>query len=174
MQKNNAIYGLYQASRAWYDELKSYLLTLSFKPTISDSLLFILKTSTTYILVLVYVDDIIVTCPSPTHLSTLISHLATKFPLKDLGSLWYFLGGEVLPHSKGIFLSQRKYILDILTRANMRECKPISTPITTSEPLTLTGGIPHPNPTEYRALVGALQYLSLTRPYITFTVKKLS
>lgn len=101
-----AIYGLRQASRAWYDELKSYLLSLSFKPTISDPSLFFLYTHYSLILVLVYVDDIIVTGPSPTHLDKFIANLATKFSLKDLGSLSYFLGVEVVPHHHGILLSQ--------------------------------------------------------------------
>ncbi|KAL4570881.1 hypothetical protein LXL04_026545 [Taraxacum kok-saghyz] len=159
---------------AWYDELKSHLLTLGFKPIISDSSLFILNTNSTYIIVLVYVHDIIVTGPSSTHVSKFISHLANKFSLKDLGSLSYFLGVEVLPHSRGILLSQRKYIHDILARANMSDCNPISTPMTSTAPLTLTGGDPHTSPTDYRALVGALQYLSLTRPDVAFTVNKLS
>lgn len=103
---NKAIYGLRQASRAWYNELKSYLISLGFKPTISDTSLFILKSDSFFIIVLVYVDDIIVTGPSPTHLSNFITRLATKFSLKDLGSLSYFLGVEVIPHTHGVLLSQ--------------------------------------------------------------------
>ncbi|CAH1451689.1 unnamed protein product [Lactuca virosa] len=96
------------------------------------------------------------------------------FSLKYLSQLSYFLGIEVIPQTNGVLLSQRKYILDIITRAHTSDCKPISTPITTSEPLTLSSGTLYPSPTEYRALVGALQYLSLTRPDISFTVNRLS
>ncbi|KAJ9555785.1 hypothetical protein OSB04_010399 [Centaurea solstitialis] len=98
---NKAIYGLRQASRAWYDELKSYLIPFGFKTSISNPSLFILNNTSFFILVLVYVDDIIVTDPSPTHLSNFITHLAAKFSLKDPGSLSYFLGVEVLPHPHG-------------------------------------------------------------------------
>ena len=134
---NKAIYGLRQASRAWYDELKTYLLSLGFKPTISDSSLFILTTSPSPIYILVYVDDIIVTGPSITIIDRFIYLLATKFSLKDLGSLSFFLGIEVLTHTQGLFLSQRKYINDLFHKAKMSDCKPISTPITCSEVLTL-------------------------------------
>lgn len=133
MYASSAIYGLKQASRAWYTELKTYLLSQGFKATISDPSLFIQPTGPSPIFILVYVDDIIVTGPSPSHIQSFITTLATKFSLKDLGSLSYFLGVEVLPHPKRILLSQSKYILDILSRTNMAECKPISTPITCSE-----------------------------------------
>lgn len=127
-----------------------------------------------FILVLVYVDVIIGTISSSHQISNFIARLAGKLSLNDLGSLSYFLGVEVIPQPHGILLSQHKYILDIITRAKMSHCKPISTPINTSEPLTLKGGIPYQAPTDYRTLVGALQHLTLTRPNISFTVNKLS
>ncbi|KAK9072095.1 hypothetical protein SSX86_008527 [Deinandra increscens subsp. villosa] len=171
---NKAIYGLKQASRAWYDELKSFLVSLGFKPTISDSSLFTLTTGSHLIFILVYVDDIIITGSSHSLITKFIHTLSTKFSLKDLGSLSYFLGIEVIPHSQGILLCQKKYITDIIQKANMSDCKSISTPITCSDPLTTKGGTPYSSPTQYRALVGALQYLSLTRPDVAFTVNRLS
>lgn len=89
-----------------------------------------------------------------------------------MGNLSYFLGVEVLPYSQGIFLSQSKYVSDILQRANMTGCKPCSTPLSTS--LQQLDGSPIPSPTEYRALVGSLQYLSLTRPDVAYAVNRLS
>ncbi|KAL6505058.1 hypothetical protein OROGR_024875 [Orobanche gracilis] len=171
---NKAIYGLRQASRAWYNELKSFLSSNGFKSTISDPSLFVQKSSTSPIYILVYVDDIIITGPNRSTVSSFITALANRFSLKDLGNLSYFLGIEVLPHSDGLFLSQAKYILDILNRANMSDCKPASTPSTPSLHLTTTEGSPLSNPKDYRSLVGGLQYLSLTRPDVAFTVNKLS
>lgn len=73
------------------------------------------------------------------------------------------------------FLSPNgKYIHNILTQADMSDCKPISTPISNDAPLTLKGGTHNPSPSDYRTLVGALHYLSLTRSDISFTVKRLS
>lgn len=94
--------------------------------------------------------------------------------LNDLGPLSYFLGVEVFPHEQGLFLSQKKYIGDLLARANMSNAKAISTPMVSHPPLTLDDGSPLPNPTEYRALVGGLQYLSLTRMDDAFSVNRLS
>lgn len=171
---NKAIYGLHQASRTWYNELKSFLITANFKSTIYDPSLFIRQSPTSTIYILVYVDDINIIGPNYSSVSSFINSLANRFSLKDLGTLSYFLGVEVLPHSDGLFLSQSKYILDLLTKANMSDCKPASTPLTTSFHLTNNEGTPLAKPTDYRSLVGALQYLSLTRPDVAFAVNKLS
>ncbi|KAJ9544050.1 hypothetical protein OSB04_023757 [Centaurea solstitialis] len=161
---NKTIYGLKQAFRAWYDDL----LSQGFKPTISDSSLFTLTVGSFLIYILVYVDDIIIIGPF-----TPSSH-KTKFSLKDLGLLLYFLGVECIPYSHGLLLSQQKYITDVLKKTQMSECQPLSTSITCSENLTLTGAFAYPSPMDYRAIVGVLQYLSLTRPDVAFTVNKLS
>ncbi|KAL4591551.1 hypothetical protein LXL04_004520 [Taraxacum kok-saghyz] len=116
----------------------------------------------------------IVTGPDTSTVSSFIDTLASRFSLKDLGNLSYFLGVEVLPHNSGLFLSQAKYILDLLSKANMNECKPATTPMSTSTHLHPTDGPLLPNPKDYRSLVGALQYISLTRPDVAFTVNKLS
>ncbi|CAJ2679303.1 unnamed protein product [Trifolium pratense] len=133
-----------------------------------------LRTPRATLYLLVYVDDIIVTGSSSTELSRLIATLAARFSLKDLGYLNYFLGVEVIPSTAGMFLSQRKYITDLLQKSGMTEAKPASTPITATPPLLKNSGDPLPSPTEYRALVGSLQYLSLTRPDIAFATNKLA
>lgn len=169
-----AIYGLKQAPRAWYIELRNYLLGVGFINTISDSSLFIFNGSQHIIYLLVYVDDIIVTGSNEDMVTRFISTLAARFSLKDLGMLSYFLGVEVLSQPSGIFLSQRKYISDILERAKMAAAKPSPTPMNTSRSLSLHSGSPLSSPTEYRALIGSLQYLSLTRPDVAFCVNRLS
>ncbi|XP_021729722.1 uncharacterized protein LOC110696676 [Chenopodium quinoa] len=112
--------------------------------------------------------------PSTSTLPTFITNLATRFSLKDLGNLSYFLGVEVLPHSHGLLFSQKKFINDILNKAKMTDAKPVPTLMITHPPLNLTDGTPLPNPTEYRALVGSLQYLSLTRTDVSFAINRLS
>ena len=169
-----AIYGLKQAPRAWYTELRTYLLTAGFTNSVMDTSLFFTDGTHTPIYVLVYVDDIIVTGPCSLTVSKFITNLAIRFSLKDLGDLDYFLGVEVQQCSHGLFLSQRKYIADLLDRAAMSDCKPVSSPLDINVKLTLGAGTALDNPTEYRTLVGGLQYLSLTRLDITFAVNKLS
>ncbi|KAA8525964.1 hypothetical protein F0562_007936 [Nyssa sinensis] len=126
------------------------------------------------IYLLVYVDDLIITGNNPQLVDSFVITLAHRFSIKDLGQLSYFLGVEVIPNQHGILLSQRRYILDILARTKMTEAKPVLTPIPTSRPLMLTSGTPLTNPTEYRTIVGSLQYLLITRPDLAFIVNKLS
>lgn len=120
---HKAIYGLKQAPRAWYTELMNFLVSLGFTRTASDSSLFIQHHSTKTIYLIVYVDDIIITGPDQAHLLSFITTLATRFALKDLGHLSYFLGVEVIPTAHGLFLSQRKYVCDLLDSLDMLDTK---------------------------------------------------
>lgn len=170
---NKAIYGLKQAPRAWYDELKTFLLQLGFKNSVADTALFVLQQGNTLIYLLVYVDDIVVTGNDKTMVEKVLTSLANRFSLKDMGELSYFLGIEVVRSSNGLHLSQRKYIYDLLHKFQMQDAKPASTPIATNPKLTMSGQ-KHDNITEYRTLVGSLQYLAFTRPDIAYVVNKLS
>jgi hypothetical protein len=91
-----------------------------------------------------------------------------------LGKLHYFLGIEVNKSSEGILLSQEKYANDLLQKVGMNNCKPVSTLMSTSEKLSLQGGEPVGlnDSTQYRRIIGALQYLTLTRADISFAVNK--
>ena len=100
--------------------------------------------------------------------------MSDKFSLKDLGNLNYFLGIEVLPTKKGLFLSQHKYITDILNRTIMLGVKESAIPLSTSVSLQLFDGSSTVNEEQFRKIVGSLQYLCLTRPDINFVVNKLS
>uniref|UniRef100_A0A2N9G068 Integrase catalytic domain-containing protein n=1 Tax=Fagus sylvatica TaxID=28930 RepID=A0A2N9G068_FAGSY len=166
---HKAIYGLKQAPRAWFDRFSSFLLHLGFYCSPADSSLFVFRSSSHIILLLVYVDDIIVTSNHSSSLSTLITKLSSEFSMKDLGPLHYFLGIQVSHFSDGIFLSQQKYAREILAKASMADCKPIGTPLAQKHRLQLEGG-PLVDATNYRSIVGALQYLTLTRPDLTHVV----
>uniref|UniRef100_A0A2N9H9G4 Reverse transcriptase Ty1/copia-type domain-containing protein n=1 Tax=Fagus sylvatica TaxID=28930 RepID=A0A2N9H9G4_FAGSY len=169
-----ALYGLKQAPRAWFSRLSTHLVELGFHGSLSDTSLFIYKSSIYTMFILIYVDDIIITSSSSLAIDNLLSSLQHDFAVKNLGSLHYFLGIEVIRNTAGILLSQKRYILDILTRTHMLEAKPVSSPMASSTSLSAHEGEPFPDQTLFRSTVGALQYLSLTRPDIAFTVNKLS
>jgi hypothetical protein len=90
--------------------------------------------------------------------------------MKDLGVLHHFLGVTVEPRPTGLLLHQWQYTIDILERAGMTACKPCSTPVDTQAKLSESKGNPVTDPTAYRSLAGALQYLTFTRPDITYAV----
>jgi hypothetical protein len=124
--------------------------------------------------ILVYVDDIIVTSSKPHTMIALLKKLCNNFALKDLGDLNYFLGIEVKKVNDGIILSRDKYANDLLQRAGMIMCKVASTPLAKEGKLMLHLGTPlsQNDATRYRSIAGALQYLTLTRPDISFAVNK--
>ncbi|XP_066385230.1 uncharacterized protein [Miscanthus floridulus] len=122
----------------------------------------------------VYVDDIIVASSSQDATNALLQDLQQEFALKDLGDLHYFLGIEVKRKQGGLVLSQERYASDVLARSGMNKCKPVDTPLSSIEKLSVLDGVKlgPEDSTWYRSLVGALQYLTLTRPDISFVVNK--
>lgn len=134
--------------------------------------MFLLSTSTIFLVVLIYLDDIIVTGSSPSLIDQLISHLYANFALKDLGQLHYFLGIQVSHAANSIHLCQEKYVTDLLKRVDMMDCKVATTPMASKCSLSLFDGEPLPNPTPYKKIVGALQYCTITRPDLNFAVNK--
>ncbi|KAH9658644.1 hypothetical protein KPL70_023573 [Citrus sinensis] len=129
-----AIYGLKQAPRAWYNELRSFLIQFGFKNSMADTSLFVYNDDTHILYLIVYVDDLIITGDKPLKINEIITLLAKQFSLKDLGNLAYFLGIEVVPNDQGLILSQRRYILELLNRANMTAAKSVLTPLPTTAP----------------------------------------
>jgi histone deacetylase 1/2 len=124
--------------------------------------------------VLIYVDDIIVRSSSDNAIAALLHDLREDFALKDLGPLHYFLGIEVKKIHNGLCLTQEKYATDILEKIGMTKCTSMPTPLSSSESLSLVDGSPlgPEDSTQYRSVVGGLQYLTLTRPDISFSVNK--
>jgi hypothetical protein len=123
-----ALYGLKQSPRAWFGRFSMAMRKYGFKQSNSDHTLFIKHRLSKVIVLIVYVDDMIITGDDKEEISRLQKELATEFEM-NLGGLKYFLGIEVARSNQGIFLSQRKYVLDVLTEVEMLECKPADTPI---------------------------------------------
>ncbi|XP_022014915.1 uncharacterized mitochondrial protein AtMg00810-like [Helianthus annuus] len=137
-----------------------------------DPSLFILNSSGLLIYLLVYVDDIIITGNDSNTITNIIGSLNSLYALKDLGQLHYFLGVELIHKNSDLVLSKRKYIADILHLAGLGDCKPISTPMSTSHVLLPDHSPLLEDPSRYRQTVGALQYATLSRPDIAFAVNR--
>ncbi|CAJ2651351.1 uncharacterized mitochondrial protein AtMg00810-like [Trifolium pratense] len=169
-----SLYGLRQASRKWYEKLSQFLITIGYAQMTSDPTLFTKSTSSDFSVLLVYVDDIVLTGNCMDEIDATKSQLHKAFRIKDLGILKFFLGLEVAHSQQGITLCQRKYCLELLTETGTLGCKPSSIPMDPSNRLHHDDSEPHHDITKYRALVGKLLYLTSTRPDIAFPVQQLS
>ncbi|CAL8173518.1 unnamed protein product [Prunus armeniaca] len=151
-----SIYGLKQAPRAWFHRFSEFLLQLGFEASTCDYSLFVYNHRGN----------------SSQQMGCLIKKLGTLFSMKDLGPLHYFLGVEVQYMNDQMHLSQAKYALDLLKRTNFLDAKPISTPVPCGQKLSAYDGEPHDSPDLYRSVVGALQYLTITRPDLSYAVNQ--
>jgi hypothetical protein len=169
-----ALYGLKQSPRAWYARLSALLADLGFVSSKADTSLFTFSRDGVQVYMLVYVDDIVIAGSTPGAVNSLVRALSASFPIKDLGALEYFLGLEASYNSGGMTVTQRKYALDLLHRVSMENCRPTSTPLNVTEHLSRASGTPLgvEDSHRYRSVVGGLQYLTLTRPDISFAVNK--
>ena len=128
-----SLYGLKQSPRAWFERFTQAMLKYGFKQSQGDHTLFIKHSSQGKVTVLiVYVDDIVLTCDDMEGMQELKKYLAKEFEIKDLGNLKFFLGIEVARSKHGIFISQRKYVLDLLQETGMLGSKACDTPMETN------------------------------------------
>jgi hypothetical protein len=168
-----ALYGLKQAPRAWYSRIDTYLLQMGFEKSDADpNLYFIIRDEDTLILIL-YVDDLFITGAEDLIADCKLG-LASEFEMSDIGLMHYFLGMEVWQEDGHIFLGQGKYAADILSRFQMEDCRPMSTPMITNWKKLSASDSQLVDATVYRQLIGSLMYLINTRPDICFAVNTLS
>lgn len=174
---NKSLYGLKQAPRQWNAKLTSTLKENGFVQSKFDYSLFTKNSGNVFLALLVYVDDIVITGNNANEIVKFKKFLKSKFKIKDLGKLKYFLGIEVLENDNGVCLSQRKYCLDLLHEYGLLACKPVDTPLpenTTLNHIESAGDCALKNIGNYQKLVGKLIYLTHTRPDISYAVHCLS
>ncbi|RVW69330.1 Retrovirus-related Pol polyprotein from transposon RE1 [Vitis vinifera] len=170
-----SLYGLKQSPRAWFGRFSSVVQEFGMLRSTTDHSVFYHHNSLGQcIYLVVYMDDIVITGSDQDGIQKLKQHLFTHFQTKDLGKLKYFLGIEIAQSSSGVVLSQRKYALDILKETGMLDCKPLDTPMDPNVKLVPGQGEPLGDPGRYRRLVGKLNYLTITRPDISFPVSVVS
>ena len=165
-----SLYGLKQSPRAWFDRFTKVLKNQGYTQGQSDHTMFVKHQKGKITVIVVYVDDIVLTGDDTNEIENIKRALNSEFQVKDLGELKYFLGMEVARSKNGIYISQRKYVLDLLKETDMLGCRPSDTPIRVdkiSDDASLGKKV---DMGRYQRLVGKLLYLSHTRPDIAFAV----
>jgi hypothetical protein len=169
-----SLYGLKQAPRAWFHRFASVVTAAGFSVSAHDPALFVHVSPRGRTLLLLYVDDMIITGDDPKYIAFVKAHLSDQFLMSDLGPLRHFLGIEISSTPERFFLSQEKYIQDLLHRASLTDHRTAETPMELNVHLVDTDGEPLEDPTSYRHIVGSLVYLGVTRPDISYPVHILS
>ncbi|GJR38120.1 putative ribonuclease H-like domain-containing protein, partial [Tanacetum coccineum] len=165
-----ALYGLHQAPRAWYETLANYLLSNGFNRGKIDQTLFIKKQKGDILLVQVYVDDIIFGSTNKELCTGFEKLMKDKFQMSSMGELTFFLGLQVQQKEDGIFISQDKYVAEILKKFNYSDVKSASTPVDLEKPLVKDGDADDVDVHLYRSMIRSLMYLTASRPDIMFAV----
>ncbi|XP_026429328.1 uncharacterized protein LOC113325347 [Papaver somniferum] len=169
-----ALHGLRQAPRAWFEKFSVAILQFGFRQSPYDSAMFFRRSVKGTLLLLLYVDDMVITGSDSEGKKSLKTHLNLCFQMKDLGHLRYFLGIEVDRSSEGCFISQVKYASGILNRDGFTDSKTSKTPLELNVKLNPIDGKALSDPTLYRQLVGSINYLTITRPDISYAVHVVS
>ena len=168
-----SLYGLKQSPRAWFGKFSEVIEKFGMQKSKSDHFVFYRNSQAGIILLVVYVDDIIIIKNDMTGISSLKSFLHGQFHTKDLGMMKYFLGIEVMRSKRGVFISQRKYVLDLLSETGKLTVKPCQSTMAQSIHLTREGEL-FEDLERYRRMVGKLNYLTVTRPDIAYSVSVVS
>ena len=170
-----ALYGLKQSPRAWFGRFTKAMIDLGYHQARGDHALFIKYSTTGMVtILLVYVDDIIVTGGDAREIRRLTTSLSEQFKMKALGQLKYFLGIEVAYSESGISLSQHKYTLDLLQETGQLGCKPTTTPLDVNIKIGKGDDGAAVDKLFYQRLIGKLIYLNHRRPDISYAVSLLS
>ena len=180
MKLLSCVYGLKQAPREWHETLVTSIKDYGFEQVGAETCFYKLTRNEGVLLVLIYVDDILVTGSNRKMIKEFKQMLGKLFKITDEGPVKHYLGVHIQRDRirKTTTLDQKQYVEDVLERFGMQECKPVTTPAEPNTRLSKKDSPEKPDPkktTEYREVVGSLQYLSVwTRPDITFSVSELS
>jgi hypothetical protein len=159
-----ALYGLKQAPRAWYSRLDKYLQQAGFRKGSADNNLYIKVTQDSILLIEVYVDDIIFGSNDDRLSHKFAKDMHNEFEMSLLGELSFFLGLQIRQRNQGIFISQTKYIREMLKKFGMEDCKPVTTPMQTSCKLSKDDDSKSTDQRKYRSMIGSLLYVTTSRP----------
>ncbi|WKA10953.1 hypothetical protein VitviT2T_028493 [Vitis vinifera] len=169
-----SLYGLKQSPRTWFGRFTKSMRAFGYRQSNSYHTLFLKKQHGKIVTLIVYVDNMVVTGNDTEERKALQNYLSREFEMKDLGPLKYFLGIEVSRSSEGIFLSQRKYALNLLQETGISGCQPVNTPIEEGLKLCVEPNQISTDKGRYQRLVGRLMYLAHTRPDLAYALSVVS
>ena len=169
-----ALYGLKQEPRVWYSRIDSYLLENGFEKCEGEPTLYIKEKDGKILIVVLYVDDVIFTGNDDYFIENFKTVVKEEFEMTDMGLLRYFLRIEVEQNGNGIFISQVKYVNEVLEKFNMQERKATITPTVMGLKLSKEDNSKDFDPSLYKSIVGSLMYLTATRPDIIYAVSLIS
>jgi hypothetical protein len=161
-----ALYGLKQAHRAWYYRSDTYLKDKGFKRGTVDNNMYIEIEDNNLLIVLVYVDDIIFGCNKDSLVQWFSSAMESEFEMSMIGELPFFLGLQITQRHEGMFISQEKYLREMLKRFEMEDSKPVGTPMVTRCKLSKDDDSPDVDQSSYRSMIGSLLYITTSHPDI--------
>lgn len=171
-QLKKALYGLKQAARCWNEKIHGHILNMGFTRSSYDQCVYTKFLKGLFIAIALYVDDFYIFTNNEVAAKSVKDHIGGSFKIKDLGVARECIGMRIERNKENIRLSQKAYILKVLEKFGMQDCKPVSTPIETN--IRLKPGAKNDN-TRYQEIVGSLMYLACcTRPDISFAVTMLS
>jgi hypothetical protein len=156
------LYGLKQVPRAWYARFKMFLLEHGYVMSSVDKTLFTLNHDTDFLLVQIYVDDIVFGGSSHTLVSRFQEMMDSEFQMSMMGELTFFLGIQVKQMKQGTFIHQAKYTKDLMKKFNMAKLKPVSIPMSSAASLGLDEDGEAIDQREYRSMIDSLLYLTAT------------
>ncbi|GAA0164517.1 transmembrane signal receptor [Lithospermum erythrorhizon] len=170
-----SLYGLKQASRKWNEEFTLKVLGYGFVQSCNDNCLFPYTTTTCFLVLVVYVDDILIAGTSESEIVLVKQFLHNEFTIKDLGKAkYFFLEIEITRTTFGMYLSQNKYISDIVKDLQLDNARSVATPIASEWQAYVPDSPLLQDSSVYRRLVGRLLYFNFTRPDVTYAVNQLS
>jgi len=169
-----ALYVLKQEPRAWYNKIETYFLRNGFERCFCEHTLFTNSKGGKILIVSLYVDDLIYKGNDESMCNDFRSSMMLEFDMSNLGRMRYFLGIEILQNSHGIFMCQRKYARDVLTRFGMQDCNAVKNPIVPGTKLSKNEAGNKVNATQFKLVVGSLMYLTAIMPDLMYGVNLIS
>lgn len=169
-----ALYGLKQAPRVWNEKIDMFFCKIGFSRSKADPQLYVYLEKPLVAIIVLYVDDLIITGNHVTFLESTKLKLQSQFDMTDMGVLHYFLGLEVYQHQTGIFISQQRYVSELLLSFGMEDSRTITSPMDVNQKFSIDTDSPPADIHLYRKLIGSLIWLLNTRCDLSFPVSLLA